>query len=101
MVEEQDVETTFSPTNSSKDHLNAKQLPQNNLNAGRRHQAPKKAANSLRTEVGQNIKDKKRDKRDRDGDASWEGSHEGEVSKQQETLSLADLWGILESQRAT
>ena len=31
MVEEQDVETTFSPTNSSKDHLNAEQLPQNNF----------------------------------------------------------------------
>ena len=31
MVEEQDVETTFSPTSSSKDHLNAEQLPQNNF----------------------------------------------------------------------
>ena len=27
MVEEQDGETTFSPTNSSEDHLNAEQLP--------------------------------------------------------------------------
>ena len=33
-------------------------------------------------EVGQNIKDKKRDKRGRDGDQSWGGSHEGEVSAQ-------------------
>ena len=58
-----DRETTFSPTNSSKDHLNAEQLPQNNfLNAGEGHQAPRKAAHSLRKEVGQNIKDKKRDK---------------------------------------
>ena len=31
MAEEQDGETTFSPTNSSKDHLNAEQLPQNNF----------------------------------------------------------------------
>ena len=31
MVEESDVETTFSPTNSSKDHLNAEQIPQNNF----------------------------------------------------------------------
>ena len=28
MVEEYDGETTFSPTNSSKDHLNAEQTPQ-------------------------------------------------------------------------
>ena len=31
MVAEQDGETTFSPTSSSKDHLNAEQLPQNNF----------------------------------------------------------------------
>ena len=31
MAEEQDGETTFSPTNSSKEHLNAEQAPQNNL----------------------------------------------------------------------
>ena len=31
MVEEKDREDTFSPTNSSKDHLNAEQLPQNNF----------------------------------------------------------------------
>ena len=30
MAEEEDRETTFSPTNSSKDHLNAEQIPQNN-----------------------------------------------------------------------
>ena len=30
-LEEYDGETTFSPTNSSKDHLNAEQLPQNNF----------------------------------------------------------------------
>ena len=37
----------------------------------------------------------------RDWDPSWEGSHEGEVSKQQEALSPAGLWGVLESpQRA-
>ena len=31
MAEKQDEETTFSLTNSSKDHLNAEQLPQNNF----------------------------------------------------------------------
>ena len=31
MAEEQDGETTFSPTNSSKDHLNAEQILQNNF----------------------------------------------------------------------
>lgn len=40
------------------------------LNAGRGHQAPRKAAHSLQKEVGQNIKDKKRDRRVRDGDLS-------------------------------
>ena len=55
----------------------------------------------LRNEVEQNIKDKKRDKRVRDGDPSQGGSREREVSKHQETLSLAGLWGVLESQRAT
>ena len=72
------------------------------LNPGGGHEAPRKAAHSLQKEVRQNIKDKKRDKRVRDGDPSWGGSHEGgEVSKHQETLSLAGLWGVLESQRAT
>ena len=33
------------------------------LNAGRRYQAPRKAADCLQKEVGQNIKDKKRQKR--------------------------------------
>ena len=36
--------------------------------------APRKAANFLQKEVGQNIKDKRRDKRGRDGDPSREGS---------------------------
>ena len=31
MVEEQDGETTFSPTNASKEHLNAEQTSQNNF----------------------------------------------------------------------
>ena len=44
------------------------------LNAGRGDQAPRKAAPCLQKEVGQNIKDKKRDERGRDGDPSQEGS---------------------------
>ena len=31
MVEEKDGETTSSPTNSSKEHLNAEYIPQNNF----------------------------------------------------------------------
>ena len=31
MVEKYDRETTFSPTNSLKEHLNAKLIPQNNF----------------------------------------------------------------------
>ena len=31
MAEEQDKETSFSPKNSSKDHLNAEQILQNNF----------------------------------------------------------------------
>ena len=38
------------------------------------HQAPRKATHCLWKEVGQNIKDKKRDKRAKDGDLSGEGS---------------------------
>ena len=69
MAEEEGRETTFFPTNSSKDHLNAEQIPQL-LNTGGGHQAPRKAAHCLQKEVGQNIKDKKRDKRGKDGDLS-------------------------------
>ena len=52
------------------------------LNAGRGHQAPRKAAHCLQKEVGKNIKDKKRDKRGRDRDPSWEGSLKKERSFQ-------------------
>ena len=44
------------------------------LIASRGHQTPRKAAHCLRKEIVQNIKDKKRDNRVRDGDLSWEGS---------------------------
>ena len=72
------------------------------LNAGRGHQASRKAAHCLRKEVGKNIKDKKRDKRGRDGAPSQEGSlKKREVSKYQETLSLPSLWRALQAQRAT
>jgi len=49
-----------------------------------------------------NIKDKKRDKRSRDGAPSREGSFKKrEVSKHQETLSLLGLCPALKAQRAT
>ena len=102
MAEEQDKETTFSPTNSLKEHLNTGNSTKQLLNTGRGHQAPRRAGHCLQKEVEQNIKDKKRDKRVRDGDLSWGGSCEGgEVFTQQETLSQVDLWGVLESQKAT
>ena len=66
------------------------------LTASRRHQAPRKAAHHLRKEVGQNIKDKKRDKRVRDK----KGVIIEEVSKHQ-TLSLVGLGEVFESRRAT
>ena len=44
----------------------------------------------------------KRDKKVRDADPSQAGSlKRGEISKHQETLSPAGLWGVLESQRVT
>ena len=102
MVEKQDRETTFSPTNSSKDHWNTANSTKQLLNADRGQEAPRKTAHCLQKEVGQNIIGKKRDKRVRDGDPSWGGSRDGgEVSKHQETLSPAGLCSVLESQRAT
>ena len=41
---------------------------------------PEKAAHCLQKKVGQNIKDKKRDKSGRDGDPSWEGSLKKDTS---------------------
>ena len=53
------------------------------LNAGRGHQTPRKAAQSLQKKVGQNIKDENRDKGIRDRDPSWGGSSDnGGVSTQ-------------------
>ena len=52
------------------------------MNAGRGHQAPRKAAHCPQKEVGKNIKDKKRDKRGRDGAPSREGSLKKERSFQ-------------------
>ena len=54
------------------------------------HQVPRKATHCLRKEVGQNIKDKKRDKRGKDGDPFQEGS-----------LALAGLGEVFEPRRAT
>ena len=69
--------------------------------ASRGHQTPRKAAHCLRKEVGQNIKDKKRDKELGMETCPGEGAIIEEVSKHQETLSLASLGEVFESQRAT
>ena len=61
---------------------------------------PEKQPNSLKG-GRKNIKDKKRDKRGRDGAPSQEGSlKKREVSKHQETFSLPNLCQALEAQRA-
>ena len=63
---------------------------------------PEKQPNSSKGGREKNIKDKKRDKRRRDGVPSWEGSlKKREVSKHQETFSLLNLCRALEAQRAT
>ena len=99
MAEEQDGETTFSPTNSSKEHLSAEQTTLQLLITSRGHQAPRKAAHFLRKEVGQNVKDKKRDKRVRHGDPSRDGRlNRGSF---QTTGNLAGLGEVLESWRAS
>ena len=85
------VERTFQHQANSTEEL---------LNAGRVHQTPQKAAHCLWEEVGHNIKDKKRDKRGRDGDPSREGSLKKENFLHTRKLSLAGLWRALESQRA-
>ena len=68
------------------------------LNIGGEHQPPRKAAHSLPKEVGQNIKDKKRDKRVRDRDLSWGGSRErGEVSNTRipsHRWLCGELWNV-------
>ena len=59
---------------------------------------PEKQPNSLKG-GRKNIKDKKRDKRGRDGVPSREGSlKKREVSKHQETFSLPNLCRALEAQ---
>ena len=70
------------------------------LMASRGHQALRKAAHHLRKEGRQNIKDKKRDKRVRDGDLSWEVLIE-EVSKHHVIFSPVGLGEVFQSRRAT
>ena len=65
------------------------------------HQVTRKAAHGIQKEIGQNIKDKKRDKRARDRDPSQEGVLIEEISKHQETLSRVGLGEVFESRRAT
>ena len=44
------------------------------MNAGRGHQAPRKAGHCLQKQVGKNITDEKGDKRGREGAPPWEGN---------------------------
>ena len=62
---------------------------------------PRKEAHCLHKEVGQNIKDKKRDKELWTETCPWKGVVIEEVSKDQETLSLVGLGEVIESRRAS
>ena len=66
------------------------------LNAGRGHQTPRKETHCLWKEVGKNIKDKKRDKRGRDGAPSREGVLKREkfpnTRKPSHCRICAELW---------
>ena len=75
MAEKQDGETTFSPTNSSKEQLNGEQSLQNNfwlLAADIR--CPEKQPIVFEGRQDKMLKIKKGDKRAREGDPSREGS---------------------------
>ena len=61
----------------------------------------RKATHCLRKEVGQNIKDKKREKELGREILPGKGVLIEDVSKHQETLALVDLGEVFESQRAT
>ena len=56
---------------------------------------PRKAAQSLQKEVGQNITDKKRDNRFRDGDPSWEGVVKEEKPLHSRKISHRLVYGEL------
>ena len=58
------------------------------MNAGRGHQAPRKAVHCLGKEVGKNIRDKKRDKRGRDEAPSQEESLKKDKSFQKPGKTL-------------
>ena len=63
------------------------------LNAGRGHQARRKAAHCLQKEVGKNIKIKRKTKEVGMKICLGKGVlKKREVSKHQETFSLANLW---------
>ena len=62
---------------------------------------PRKAAHCLKKEVGQNIKDKKRDKELGTETHPGKGVVIEEVSKHQETLLLVGLGEVFESRRVT
>ena len=64
-------------------------------------QAPRKAAHCLQKEVGKNIKDKKTKEVGMELHPGKGVLKKREVSKHQETLSLASQWQALEPQRAT
>ena len=94
---------TLSPPQIHQKSIKTSSKFPNTTSEGRqRTSGTQKSSPTLRKEVGKNIKDKKRDKRGRDGVPSQEGSlKKREVSKHQETFSLPNLCRALEAQRAT
>ena len=100
-VEEQGGETTFSPTNSSKEHLNAEQTAKTASDRWQRTPGAQRSSPSSSKGDGTKYKDKKRDKRARDGDPPGKGAVTEGVSKHQEALALAGLGEVFKSRRAT
>ena len=74
MAEEQDGKTTFSLTNSSKEHFNAEQTTQNNFcRLAEDIRQPEKQTIVFKNRQGKNKKDEKGDKGGGEGAPSWEG----------------------------
>ena len=101
MAEEQDGETTFSPTNSSKEQLNGEQNSQNNfcsLAADIKH--PEKQPIVFQGRQDKILKIKRETKELGTETRPGKGVLIEEVSNHQETLALAGVGEVFKSQRA-
>ena len=102
MAEEWDGETTFSPTNSSKEHLNAEQISQNNFwPLAEDIRCPEKQPIVFERRQDKIWKIKRETKELGTETRPGKGVIIEEVSKHQETLSLLGLGEVFDSPRAT